>query len=155
MNRYKVQLLKLISLHLSQSSQGRQVQIRACSVYLLPRMVIPGDCCCSLTGTVWIAAEMLEAPSASGIHFINGDISCTFSMYQIFRAGSHLAPRRLASSFSANGTFRFVRISSQYRLHTRTKENIQPLQASVHSAELPLKFRPVRYYHSRLYNPPL
>ena len=54
-------------------------------------------------GSQWLATL--------GIHRENRAVSATFSMDQTFCVASHLAPNRLASSFSAKGARKFVLIS--------------------------------------------
>lgn len=99
---------KAVDWHFSQTSQGRQSQTRVCATKSLPMILFPVD------GAFPVGALFVGVPlaggfaSAEGSHFANAAASGTFSIYQVFRVASHRAPRRFASSFSANGTCKFV-----------------------------------------------
>jgi len=95
-----------------QSSQGRTLQPQ-CGATTAGPVMTPTVCSIgaipvSVDRRVVPPAEPSVAAFTSGFHRRNGVTSATSMMYQIFFAASQRAPSALASSFSANGTFKLI-----------------------------------------------
>lgn len=81
--------------------------------------------------TSFLGFIFLDTRPNEGIHLEKGARSSTSTMYQTLRPGSHLAPKALASSFSAYGQFRLILIALQLisRFRKLGQGNAYPAEA--------------------------